>query len=68
MSGNDLKNFSDFEHISQIPKLEVVYFELNAVARNPGYRQRVLEIAPTVNQVDHFRKNYNVTVTWSGKE
>lgn len=58
MSSNQLNNFSDFEHISEIPKLKVVYFELNPIAKNPGYRQKVLEIAKNIEQVDHFRKNF----------
>lgn len=64
MSANKLENFADFEEIQNMKNLNVVYFELNSVARNPGYRQRVLEIVPGINQVDHFRKNpgYKVIV------
>jgi hypothetical protein len=62
MSANKLENFVDFEEIKDMTKLNVVYFELNPVARNPGYRQRVLEIVPSINQVDHFRKNLGYKV------
>jgi len=66
LSHNGFANFKDFEHIKQLSSLQTVYFELCPVARNPGYRQQVIEWAPQIKQIDHFRRDFNVQFKGAG--
>lgn len=57
LSHNKVHDFKDFEHLKELPSLKTIYFELCPVAKNPGYRQQILEWCPQINQIDHFRKD-----------
>ena len=66
LTHNRFANFADFEHIKLLASLQTVYFELCPVAKNPGYRQQVIDWAPQIRQVDHFRRDYNVQFKGAG--
>ena len=66
LSHNKMGNFADFEHLKELKCLKTVYFELCPVARNPGYRQQVMEWVPHIKQIDHFRRDYNVVFKGAG--
>ena len=60
MTHNKIENFVEFKHIEHIPNLKTIYLELCPVAKNPGYRQQVIDWAPQIRQVDHFRRDYKI--------
>jgi hypothetical protein len=61
MSHNKVAEFKDFDHLKDLKALKTIYLELCPVVLNPGYRQQIMEIAPWITQIDHFRKNFNIT-------
>lgn len=67
LSHNKFSDFKDFEEIKNLKSLKTVYFELCEVARNPGYRQQVMEWAPQIKQIDHFRKDLTFTFKGAGQ-
>lgn len=67
VSSNKLESFESFEHIGELPGLKCVYLELNEVARNPSYRQKVMELVPDIEQIDNFRRNFNIVFKGAGE-
>lgn len=63
---NKIHDFADFEHIRDLKALKCIYFELCPVAKNPGYRQQVMDWAPQINQIDHFRRDMNYVFKGAG--
>lgn len=63
---NKIHDFSDFEHIKELKSLKCIYFELCPVSKNPGYRQQVMDWAPQINQIDHFRRDMTYTFKGAG--
>ena len=66
LSHNKFKDFKDFEGITNLKSLKTIYFELCEVARNPGYRQQVIDWAPQIKQIDHFRRDLTYTFIGAG--
>lgn len=52
ISGNDIKTFDDVEYIRSLVELEGVYLEYNPVASDFEYRKKLVEIVPTLKQID----------------
>lgn len=66
LSHNKMADFKDFEKLKELKSLKTVYFELCPVARNPGYRQQVMDLVPTIKQIDHFRRDFNIQFKGAG--
>lgn len=67
LSSNKMETFESFEHIKELQGLKCIYLELNDVARIPSYRQRVIDLVPGIEQIDNFRRNFNVVFKGAGE-
>ncbi len=52
ISGNDIKSFEDVEYITTLVELEGIYLEYNPVASDFEYRKRLVEMVPSLTQID----------------
>lgn len=52
ISGNDIKTFEDVEYITTLVELEGIYLEYNPVASDFEYRKRLVEMVPSLTQID----------------
>jgi hypothetical protein len=54
MNYNKIEMFDDLNLLSNNKMLNTVYFGGNPVAAFPGYRQKIIEILPEIDQIDSF--------------
>lgn len=52
ISGNDIKSFEDVEYITTLVELEGIYLEYNPVASDFEYRKKLVEMVPSLSQID----------------
>ena len=52
ISGNDIKTFEDVEYITTLVELEGIYLEYNPVASDFEYRKKLVEMVPSLTQID----------------
>jgi hypothetical protein len=49
-----VEKFEDLDLLKDCPDLNTIYLGGNPVADFPGYRQKIIEIAPKIEQIDAF--------------
>ncbi len=54
MNSNKIETFDDLNLLAYNKQLNTVYFGGNPVAEFPGYRQKIIEILPDIDQIDSF--------------
>jgi hypothetical protein len=54
MNSNKIETFDDLTLLAHNKQLNTVYFGGNPVADFPGYRQKIIEILPDIDQIDSF--------------
>ena len=52
LSGNEIQTFDDVEPIRSLVELEGVYLEYNPVASDFEYRKKLVDIVPSLTQID----------------
>jgi hypothetical protein len=60
---NKIRELTHLDGIKEVSKcIKVIYLQNNPVALKPGYRQHVIELAPTIEQIDTFRRNVQFVI------
>jgi len=51
-NNNQVHDFGDLEQFKNITKIETVYFEANPIAKDANYRAKILQLLPSLKQID----------------
>lgn len=54
LSSNSISSFSSLESLTPLTSLTCVYLEHNPIARDAGYRGKVLGCLPKLSQIDSY--------------
>jgi len=54
LNSNKIETFEDLDLLAMNQELTTVYFGGNPVADFPGYRQKLIELLPKIEQIDAF--------------
>jgi hypothetical protein len=65
MNSNKIENFEDLDCLKHNPELRLIYLQGNPVTEFPGYRQKLMELIPEIEQIDSFFIKQQFTVKFS---
>lgn len=54
LNANKIENFDDMNLLAKNSELTIVYLTGNPVADYPGYRQKIIELLPKIEQIDSY--------------
>jgi protein phosphatase 1 regulatory subunit 7 len=52
MTKSLIENFDELEPLTRLPKLKCIYLEHSPVARQANYRSRIIDMLPTLEELD----------------